>query len=360
MNIEKIIDQIINDQQKVRLEEKKAELEALEQKAQDPNLWSNPDSAKKTMQEIQVLKKLIETWDGLLDSARALEEIKPLLSEDEELASDAQKQYEQLVQDLEQAEVQLLLIGPYDGEACYLHFAPGAGGTESKDFADMLLRMYIRWAEQNEYSVSIVEKKNGEEAGIDSATIKIEGPYAYGYLKGESGVHRLIRISPFNAQGLRQTSFVAIEAMPEIPDANTDFEIPDGDLRIDTFRASGAGGQAVNKTDSAVRITHLPTGLVSSCQNERSQLQNKQEAMGMLKAKLATLMLQQHAEKVSELKPDHKKIEFGSQIKTYTLQPYTLVKDHRTGQEVTDAAGVLDGNIQILLESTLRGQKIER
>jgi len=354
MDIPSMKSRLEEDLQRVGLSEKKEELERLDAASQEADFWNNNELARTTMKRLEFLKITIEKWESLQSQVEMLQEIEPMLKEDKDLAKDAASQYEKLEKTLENAEIELLLGGKYDQSAAYLTISPGAGGTESKDFAEMLLRMYLRFAEGSEYTATVLEKKPGEEAGIDSATFKIEGPYAYGYMKGESGVHRLIRLSPFNANNLRQTSFVAIEVMPEIPEADTDMQLEDKDLRIDTFRASGAGGQAVNKTDSAVRITHLPTGLVASCQDERSQLQNKQQAMSILKARIATLMIAQHAESVNNLKPEHRKIEFGSQIRTYTIQPYTLVKDHRTNYEDQNVQGVMDGNLKGFLESTLR------
>lgn len=255
---------------------------------------------------------------------------------------------------LEAAERTLLLGGPYDAGGALLTVRSGAGGTEAQDWADMLLRMYLRYAERVGFGTSVLDETKGNEAGIKNATIEIRGRYAYGYLHGEHGVHRLIRLSPFNANNLRQTSFASVEVLPVLPETSKDIIIRPEDLKIDTFRASGAGGQHVNKTESAVRITHLQSGIVVSCQSERSQLQNRDQAMKLLRSKLLQLKIEAEETERARLKGEERKVAFGSQIRTYTLHPYTLVKDHRTGTETSQAAQVLDGDLDKFIESELQ------
>ena len=265
-------------------------------------------------------------------------------------------QVEEIVQDLEKAvkklELEIILNGKYDPNNAYLSVHPGAGGTESQDWAQMLLRMYMRWAERKGFDVEIVEYQPGEEAGIKDATILIKGEYAYGYLKHESGVHRLVRISPFDAARRRHTSFASVNVIPEIED-DVDIEIKPEDLKIETFRASGHGGQHVNKTESAVRITHIPTGIVVTCQNERSQHQNKQTALKILKARLYQLELEKKRKEIQEIQGELKDISWGNQIRSYVFHPYTLVKDHRTGVETSNVDAVMDGDIDIFIEAEL-------
>ena len=271
---------------------------------------------------------------------------------DDELGNEAIERYQLLEKQIEQIRLKTFLSGEYDKNNAILSIHPGAGGTESKDWASMLLRMYLRWAEQNGFKATIMDLQAGAEAGIDSADVIIEGENAYGFLKNERGVHRLVRISPFNAQGKRQTSFASIDVTPELDD-NIEVEINEEDLRIDTYRSSGAGGQHVNKTDSAVRITHLPTGIVVSCQNERSQIQNKAFAMKVLYAKLFALAKQEHKDKISDLKGNFSQIAWGSQIRSYVFQPYTMVKDHRTNAEVSNVEAVMDGDLDVFIWKSL-------
>lgn len=271
---------------------------------------------------------------------------------DEELGSEAVKRYQALDKRLESIKLRTLLTGEYDGNNAIISIHPGAGGTDAKDWAEMLLRMYLRWAEQNSFKATVIDLQSGAEAGIDSADVIIEGENAYGFLKNERGVHRLVRISPFNSQGKRQTSFASVDVTPQLGD-DVEVEINEEDLRIDTYRSSGAGGQHVNKTDSAVRITHLPTGIVVSCQNERSQIQNKAFAMKVLYAKLFALAKEEHKEKISDLKGNFSQIAWGSQIRSYVFQPYTMVKDHRTGVEVGNVEAVMNGDIDAFIWKSL-------
>lgn len=252
---------------------------------------------------------------------------------------------------LARSEQELLLGGPYDSGHALLTVRSGAGGTESQDWAEMLLRMYLRYAEKHHFSASVIEETKGNEAGIKNATIEVRGRLAYGYLRGERGIHRLIRLSPFNANNLRQTSFASVEVLPVLPETSKDIVIRPEELKIDTFRASGAGGQHVNKTESAVRITHLPTNIVVSCQSERSQLQNREQAMKLLRSKLIQKKIEADEVERAKLKGEERKVAFGSQIRTYTLHPYTLVKDHRTGVETSNASAVLDGDLDNFIES---------
>ena len=271
---------------------------------------------------------------------------------DEELAQEAREEFDSFVQTLDNIKIRTLLSGEYDKCNAILKLNAGAGGTESCDWAQMLYRMYTRWAERKGFTVEELDFLEGEEAGIKSVTFQVNGENAYGYLKSEKGVHRLVRISPFNAQGKRQTSFVSLDVMPDIEE-DVDVEIRDEDLRIDTYRSSGAGGQHINKTSSAIRITHLPTGIVVQCQNERSQHMNKDKAMQMLRAKLYMLKQEANAEKLSDIRGEVTEIGWGNQIRSYVMQPYTLVKDHRTNAEISNVGAVMDGNIDPFINAYL-------
>lgn len=319
-----------------------------------PDFWEDPQKSANTLKVVKGLKSSIENYQKL---AKEFEDIKELIEmayeeEDEDLAAEIGEMLQTFTSDLDAMKISLLLNKEYDKENAILKLNAGAGGTESCDWCSMLYRMYTRWAEKKGYSVEVLDYLDGEEAGIKSVTIQINGENAYGYLKSEHGVHRLVRISPFNAAGKRQTSFVSCDIMPDI-DEDVDIDINPDDLKIDTYRASGAGGQHVNKTSSAVRITHLPTGVVVQCQNERSQFSNKDKAMKMLKAKLILLKQAANVEKLSDIRGDVKDIGFGSQIRSYVLQPYTLVKDHRTNAENGNADAVLDGDIDRFITAYL-------
>lgn len=274
--------------------------------------------------------------------------------DDNDLWAEAQESVAGLMAEMEKLELAVLFRGRYDGHNAIISIHPGAGGTESQDWASMLMRMYTRWAERKNYQVEILDLLPGEEAGIKSATLLIKGRNAYGYLKAERGVHRLVRISPFDAASRRHTSFASLDVLPEVEEGEQDIEIRPEDLKIDTYRASGAGGQHVNTTDSAVRITHLPTNIVVQCQNERSQHSNRDRAMKMLRARLADLYQRQQAEELSNIRGEQKEIAWGSQIRSYVFQPYTLVKDHRSGVEVGNINGVMDGDLDELIEAYLR------
>ena len=320
-----------------------------------PGYWDNPEKAQQGMITLKGLKDEVETYEGLKTS---YEDIETLLEmgyeeEDESIIPEVQSEMDGFVERFEALRIKTLLSGEYDRDNAILKLNAGAGGTESCDWASMLYRMYTRWAEKKGYSVEVLDYLDGDEAGIKSVTFQINGENAYGYLKSEKGVHRLVRISPFNAQGKRQTSFVSLDVMPDIED-DIDIEINPEDLRIDTYRSSGAGGQHINKTSSAIRITHLPTGIVVQCQNERSQFQNKDKAMQMLKAKLYLLEQQKNAEKLSGIRGEVTEIGWGNQIRSYVMQPYTLVKDHRTSEEISNVGAVMDGQIEPFINAYLK------
>ena len=320
-----------------------------------PGYWDNPEKAQQGMITLKGLKDEVETYEGLKTS---YEDIETLLEmgyeeEDESIIPEVQSEMDGFVERFEALRIKTLLSGEYDRDNAILKLNAGAGGTESCDWASMLYRMYTRWAEKKGYSVEVLDYLDGDEAGIKSVTFQINGENAYGYLKSEKGVHRLVRISPFNAQGKRQTSFVSLDVMPDIED-DIDIEINPEDLRIDTYRSSGAGAQHINKTSSAIRITHLPTGIVVQCQNERSQFQNKDKAMQMLKAKLYLLEQQKNAEKLSGIRGEVTEIGWGNQIRSYVMQPYTLVKDHRTSEEISNVGAVMDGQIDPFINAYLK------
>ena len=309
-----------------------------------PGFWDNPDRSNKLMKELKNLKDTCQTYKDL---RTGYDDILTLIEmgyeeNDESLIPEIQKELDHFISVFEQMRIGTLLSGEYDKNNAILKLNAGAGGTESCDWCGMLYRMYTRWAERKGFSIEVLDYLDGDEAGIKSVTFQVNGENAYGYLKSEKGVHRLVRISPFNAQGKRQTSFVSLDVMPDIEE-DLDVDINEEDLRIDTYRSSGAGGQHINKTSSAIRITHIPTGTVVQCQNERSQFQNKEKAMQMLKAKLYLLKQEANAEKLSDIRGEVKEIGWGNQIRSYVLQPYTLVKDHRTGVESGNADAVLDG-----------------
>jgi len=325
-----------------------------------PDFWDEPDAAQGVIQGANKIKRWtvpLQELDELLEEAELYEE---MAAEDEESAEAAEAQAERhralsaAGALLEKLEANFMLGGEQDDKGAIVEIHPGAGGTESQDWAEILLRMYTRFAESEGWKVTLLEVTPGEEAGIKSASLELPGEYAYGMLKGESGVHRLVRISPYDAQARRHTSFASVFVYPLMEDAEIEVEIEDKDLRVDTYRASGAGGQHVNKTSSAVRITHIPTGIVVQCQNERSQHRNREVAMRMLHARLYAVKLAEEEAKKQELEDSKMKIDFGSQIRSYVLQPYTKVKDHRTEHESSDASGVLDGKLGPFLQSYLR------
>ncbi len=330
------------------------ELDLLEAESASDGFWENIEKAQKVQQRIKTLqgklsgqKKRETQWSDLMTLCEMGNE-----EEDASLIPELQEGFDRLERDIENTRLSTLLTGDYDNSNAILSIHAGAGGTEAQDWAEMLMRMYTRWAERHGFAYKIVDLLDGDEAGIKSATIMIEGENAYGYLKGEHGVHRLVRISPFDANARRQTSFAALEVMPEISD-DVEVDIRPEDIKMDVFRSSGAGGQHINKTSSAVRLTHLPTGIVVSCQTERSQFQNKDTCMKMLRSKLVELQHQAHAEKVSDIKGVQMKIEWGSQIRSYVFMPYTLVKDTRTAFENGNVNGVMDGDLDGFINAYL-------
>ena len=319
-----------------------------------PNFWNDKNHSEAVVSELNSLKNSLTGVSKCKSEIEAsLELIEMLKIEDnDDLKKELENNISKLEKNLSELEITVLLNKPYDKCDCILDIHPGAGGTESCDWASMLYRMYTRWCESKNYKLELVDYQDGEEAGIKSVSVIIKGNNAYGYLKNEKGVHRLIRISPFDSNKRRHTSFASVDITPIYE--NTDYEINPNDLRIDIYRASGHGGQGVNTTDSAVRITHIPTKIVVTCQNERSQIRNKETALNVLKNKLYKLELEKREKELSSIKGENMEINFGSQIRTYTLKPYTLVKDHRTGVEFTDAAKVLDGDIDIFINANLK------
>ena len=320
-----------------------------------PGFWDDPDSSNRKMKELKILKDTVETIEGLFSQYEDIETLIEMGYEedDEQLVSDIRKELDEFISVFENIRIGTLLSDEYDGLNAILKLNAGAGGTESCDWCSMLYRMYTRWAERKGFSVEVLDYLDGDEAGIKSVTFQVNGTNAYGYLKSEKGVHRLVRISPFNAQGKRQTSFVSLDVMPDIEE-DVDVEVNEDELRIDTYRSSGAGGQHINKTSSAIRITHLPTGIVVQCQNERSQFQNKDKAMQMLKAKLYMLKKEANAEKLSDIRGEVKEIGWGNQIRSYVMQPYTMVKDHRTNAETGNVDAVMDGAIDLFINEYLK------
>ncbi len=320
-----------------------------------PNFWDDPERSQRLMKELKSLKGDMETYQNLISQKEDIETMIEMGYEenDPSIIPEIQEMMDEFETAFEDIRIKTLLSGEYDSNDAILTIHAGAGGTESCDWAGMLYRMYTRWAERKGFQLEVLDYLDGDEAGIKSVTLEVRGENAYGYLKSEKGVHRLVRISPFNAAGKRQTSFVSVDVMPDIEE-DVDVEIKDDDIRIDTYRSSGAGGQHINKTSSAIRITHFPTGIVVQCQNERSQHQNKDKAMQMLKAKLFLLKQQENADKLSGIRGEVSDIAWGSQIRSYVLQPYTMVKDHRTNEEKGNADQVLDGDIDAFINAYLK------
>ena len=320
-----------------------------------PDFWDDTEVSQKKMKELKSHKDDVEIYHQLTGSYEDIETLLELGYEenDASILAEIEEELENFKEHFEQIRIKTLLSGEYDKNDAILSLHAGAGGTESCDWAAMLFRMYSRWAADKGYELEILDSLDGDEAGIKSITFQISGENAYGYLKSEKGVHRLVRISPFNAAGKRQTSFVSCDVMPDIEE-DVDIEVKDEDIRIDTYRSSGAGGQHINKTSSAIRITHLPTGIVVQCQNERSQHMNKDKAMQMLKAKLYLLKQEENAKKAADIRGDVTEIGWGNQIRSYVLQPYTMVKDHRTNEETGNADSVLDGKIDLFINAYLK------
>ena len=347
----------------LNLDAKKERIAELSRYMEAPDFWDNPERSQKMTKELKSLEDTVKSYTTLSTQYDDISELIEMGYEenDPEVIPVIQESLDEFTTNLEALRLSTLLNGEYDKNNAIIRLNAGAGGTEACDWSGMLYRMYTRYADRNGFSVEVLDMLDGDEAGIKSVTFQVNGENAYGYLKSEKGVHRLVRISPFNAAGKRQTSFVSCDVMPEIEE-DLDVEINDDDLRIDTYRSSGAGGQHINKTSSAIRITHLPTGIVVTCQNERSQFQNKDKAMQMLKAKLYMLKQQENEEKISGIRGEVKDIAWGNQIRSYVLQPYTMVKDHRTGASSGNASAVLDGDIDLFISAYLRwlstGEKV--
>jgi peptide chain release factor 2 len=327
------------------------QFEEYQKESEKPDLWESPDRARQVMKRLAHLRTQVDNWRSLshrIDDALELARL-----EDESLRPELERETKQLEAEIDHRELEVMLSGKYDHGDALLAIHAGAGGTDSQDWAEMLERMYLRWAELNNYETEILDLTEGEEAGIKSVTIAVGGPYAFGYLHPEKGVHRLVRLSPFDAAHRRHTSFAMVEVLPQVED-DEEIEINPNDLRIDTYRSAGAGGQNVQKNDTAVRITHLPTGIVVTCQNERSQVQNRENAMRVLRARLLELKQAEQEQQLAELRGEYTKAEWGSQIRSYVLHPYQMVKDHRTNYEVGNTQAVLDGEIDSFIEAYLR------
>lgn len=321
----------------LKIDNKKDNIKAIEKEMNSPQFWLNEKAAQEKSKELKVLKEEVKKFDDINEIA--------------EIATGAEEDY--LKKEIDKLEIYALFNGKFDIKNAIVNFYAGAGGVDAQDWTEMLLKMYLRWAESNDATAVVLNESRGSEAGIKSATVEISGSYIFGKLRGESGVHRLVRQSPFNAKSLRQTSFALVEVMPEI-ETETEINIDAKDIRVDTFHSSGSGGQSVNTTNSAIRITHIPTNIVVTCQNERSQLQNKETAMKILRSRLAQLMLEQHKERVEEIRGDFSSPEWGNQIRSYVLHPYKMVKDHRTNYESKDPEKVLLGDLNKFIEAELK------
>ena len=333
----------------------KEELDKLNSQMEAPDFWSDVETANKVTRAIKPLKSKVTAAEKLISSLDDLDVLVDMVEEeqDDELLEELNSELTATEEDAREFHLATLLSGKYDSNNAILSLHAGAGGTEAQDWAQMLMRMYTRWAERHGYDVKVLDYLDGDEAGIKSVTMLISGDNAYGYLRSEKGVHRLVRISPFDSNARRHTSFASLDVMPEIDDADNDIEVSPDDIRVDTYRSSGAGGQHVNKTSSAIRITHFPTGIVVQCQNERSQLQNRETAMRMLKSKLAEKREEERMAELSKIKGDQKKIEWGSQIRSYVFCPYTMAKDHRTNTETGNINAVMDGDIDDFIKASL-------
>ncbi|MGI5919094.1 MAG: peptide chain release factor 2 [Christensenellales bacterium] len=337
------------------LEALREELAQLQAKMEEPGFWDNVAEAHKVNKKIKPIEDKLNQFDRISKRIEDAAVLIELLEEegDEEMAEELAAELASLKKGVSELRLKSLLRGEYDSNGAILSLHAGAGGTEAQDWAEMLYRMYTRWCERKKYTIKVLDYLAGDEAGIKSVTFQVIGLNAYGYLKAEKGVHRLVRISPFDSSARRHTSFVSLDVMPDLEDDDTDIEIISDEIRVDTYRSSGAGGQHVNKTESAIRITHLPTGIVVQCQNERSQIQNRETAMRMLKAKLLERREQEKMKEIQELKGEMKKIEWGSQIRSYVFHPYSLVKDHRTGEETGNVEAVMDGEIDNFINAYL-------
>ncbi len=337
------------------------EIAELEARAQEPGFWDNVERAQKIQTRVKQLQKKVDHFNHLMRDYEDLLVLNELgaEAEDASIAEEVGAGFQKLKAEYEKLRLETLFTGEYDDSNAILTLHAGAGGTEAQDWNEMLYRMYTRWAEAHDFQVKLLDILDGDEAGLKSVSFMVIGDNAYGYLKNEMGVHRLVRISPFDSSGRRHTSFASLEVMPELDDS-IKIDIRSEDLKVDTYRSSGAGGQHVNKTESAIRITHVPTGVVVSCQTERSQVQNRETAMGMLKAKLFALARAAQMDRIEDLKGNQMEIAWGSQIRSYVFCPYTMVKDHRTGYEVVDVDGVMDGDLDGFINASLSGMKIEK
>lgn len=337
------------------IDESVQEINELQAKTNEADFWNNQANSQRVLKRISLLEGKVKKYRSLTEKYDDIDALIDLAEEmeDDESAKEAKTELDALIKELDEITLETLLTGEYDRQNAILSFHAGAGGTEAQDWTEMLLRMYNHWAESHGYKVTTLDILDGNDAGIKSATIMIEGENCYGYLKSEAGIHRLVRISPFDSSGSRHTSFAAVDVMPEIDDT-IEVNIRPEDIEVATYRASGAGGQHINKTDSAVRITHKPTGIVCACQTQRSQHQNKDYAMKMLKAKLIEIKEREHLEKIEDIKGVHKEIAWGAQIRSYVFMPYTLVKDHRTGYEQGNVTGVMDGDLDGFINAYLK------
>jgi len=336
---------------------KRESIQEIESKIAAPGFWDNAESSQGILKERTALEKVVQMWDSL---NRQIEDVRIMIelgqeAGDEGTLEEVREMNDRLARELEAAEFRRMLSGPHDRNSCFISINPGAGGTESQDWAEMLLRMYLRYCEKKGWKATITDYQSGEEAGIKSATFSVSGEYAYGYLKAEAGIHRLVRISPFDSNARRHTSFASVYAFPEIDEGDIEIKISDSDLRVDTYRSGGAGGQHVNTTDSAVRITHLPTNIVVACQSERSQILNRATAMKVLRARLYERELEERNARASEIASEKKEIGWGSQIRSYVLHPYKMVKDLRTGVESGNPDAVLDGALEEFVVAFLMG-----
>lgn len=330
------------------------ELHELECKMQEPGFWDDSKKAEEVTKKSKLIKDKIENYDKLKSQLDDIDVLKDIMEEDDiESANEIIQTIKSIEHEIEDYNMKILLSGEYDKNNAIVTLHVGVGGTDANDWTEMLLRMYIRWCENKGYSVETIDLIAGDEAGIKSVTLKVTGEYVYGYLKAEKGIHRLVRISPYNANGKRQTSFASMEVLPELT-KEQDITIRPDDLKVDTYRSSGSGGQHINKTDSAVRITHIPTGIVVQCQNERSQFSNRETAMEMLKSKLVELKERAHKEKIEDLTGELKDMGWGSQIRSYVFHPYSMVKDHRTNVETSNVNGVMDGDIDLFINAFLK------
>ncbi|MHA6258407.1 peptide chain release factor 2 [Sporosarcina sp. CAU 1771] len=355
--LDKTAKKLVNFRGSLDLENKEARIQELDEVMAEPGFWDDQNAAQEVISEANVLKDVVENFHEMTETQEDLEMTLELLKEelDEEMKEELVADLKTFMKKLDDFDLQMLLSDEFDRHNAILELHSGAGGTESQDWASMLLRMYTRWAEHQGFKVETLDYQAGDEAGVKSVTLSIKGHNAYGYLKAEKGVHRLVRISPFDSSGRRHTSFSSIEVMPEF-DGDIDVEIRTEDLKIDTYRSSGAGGQHVNVTDSAVRITHVPTGAVVTCQTERSQIKNRERAMNLLRAKLYQLKIEEEEARLLEIRGEQKEIGWGSQIRSYVFHPYSMVKDHRTDAETGNVSAVMDGEIDMFINAYLRSR----